>query len=208
MENRFERLLVAAPDALTSALFLCAWFTPNLIGPAYAKNLMLTMLIEFIVMHSSGFYAGLATSTAPRSQRIAALCALTAFYLLFIVGFSLAFHSVWPIIAFGWLFVSRFAHVWANNGDAQIGQAMALWVGSAVTYVIGAIVTVVLPLPALGLTNDFVASMHLSGSGEWIDRPQTVMAFGAIYFAIQSAMKYGFAKVGTFLDGISRQRAS
>jgi hypothetical protein len=35
--------------------------------------------------------------------------------------------------------------------------------------------------------------MHLSGSGEWIQRPQTVLAFGFVYFAVQAWVKYGLS---------------
>jgi hypothetical protein len=70
---------------------------------------------------------------------------------------------------------------------------MLLWGASAAAYVIGAIATVLLPLPALGITPDFVSSMHLSGSGEWIERPYTVLAFGTLYFGVLAWTKYALA---------------
>lgn len=192
MRESLPRYLAALPDAITAALFVAAWTTPALLGPRYVANLMLVMLIEFIVMHSSGFYAGLAASDASRLKRLAALCALTAFYATFIAAFALVFASAWPLLAFGWLFVSRFAHIWTHpvESGAETQRAMLQWVASAVTYVLGAILTVMLPLPHFGITAEFIASMHLTGSGEWIERPYTVLAFGALYFAMQAWVKY------------------
>ena len=195
MPTLFARILAALPDALTSALFVIAWVAPGFLGAARVKDLMLTMLIEFIVMHSSAFYAGIAGMTdASRAKRLALISGLSAFYLLFVVGFSLGFDSSWPIWAFGWLFVSRFAHVWTLGGgtDENIRRMMGSWVISALAYLGGAFATTLLPLPALGLTPDAVAALQIprNMSGLWIDKPWTVIAFGAFYFAVLSWSKY------------------
>lgn len=190
MRIAFNRLLGAAPDAVTCATFLAAWIAPAWLGPEYVANLMPVMLIEFLVMHSGGFYAGLAASDLSRARRLGALCGLSAFYALFIVGFALIFDSAWPLFAFGWLFVSRFMQLWRPLGGVAAQQLTMQWVASGLTYVVGAIATVSLPLPRLGLTPQFVASMHLTGGGEWVERPYTVLAFGASYFAVQAWIKY------------------
>jgi hypothetical protein len=199
------RLLAAAPDAISAAIFLVAWVAPQTLGAAWVKNLMLTMLIEFIVIHSSGFYAGLlATDDLKRRTRLAMLCGLSAFYLIFIVAFCLAFDSTWPLAAFAWLFLGRFAHILTHpvaDADA-VSRLLALWAASVVSYIAGALFTVMVPLPALGITPEFVAAMSLSGSGEWIERPYTVLAFGAFYFAVQAWVKYAAT------DSATTQRAA
>jgi hypothetical protein len=191
MRIAFNRLLGAAPDAATCAIFVIAWVAPARLGPEYVANLMLVMLIEFLVMHSGGFYAGIVASDLSRARRLGALCGLTAFYALFVAGFALAFDSAWPVLAFGWLFVARFMQLWRPLGGVAAQQLTMQWVASGMTYVVGAIATVSLPLPRLGMTPAFVASMHLSGGGEWVERPYTVLAFGALYFAVQAWIKYG-----------------
>src|SRR5262249_18305148 len=109
------RLFAAVPDAITAALYLTAWIAPGSLGPEAVRNLMLTMLIESVVMHSSGFYAGIAAAgEIARGKRALILAGLTAFYFVFIIGFSIAFDSTWPLFAFGWLFVSRFMHLWTR----------------------------------------------------------------------------------------------
>jgi hypothetical protein len=196
MRPSLPRLFAAAPDTITAGIFLTAWIAPTLPGPEAVKNLMLTMLIEFIVVHSSAFYAGIsATDSIGRVKRMLMLLGFAAFYMTFVVAFALAFDSTWPIFAFGWLLLSRFAHLWMHpaQGSRETERMMIMWAASCAAYVIGALVTVALPLPALGVTPDFIASMHLSGSGEWIERPQTVLAFGFLYFAVQAWVKYALS---------------
>ena len=109
MRNVLPRLFAAVPDAITAGVFLIAWIAPAVTGPERIRNLMLTMLIEFIVVHSSGFYGGImAMSDTSRVKRTFALLGFAAFYMIFILGFSFAFDSTWPILAFAWLLGSRF----------------------------------------------------------------------------------------------------
>jgi len=196
MRNVLPRLLAGLPDAVTAALFLIAWIDPSIPGPEYVKNLMLVMLIEFIVMHSSAFYSVIATAGGESAiRRSLFLIGLSAFYLTFVVGFALAFDSTWPLFAFGWLFVSRFIHLWVHpaQSGAEAARMMSLWGASALAYLVGAFATVMLPLPALGIAPEVIASMHLPGSGEWIERPYTVLAFGTFYFAVQAWVKYALS---------------
>jgi hypothetical protein len=191
----FNRMLAALPDALTSALFVIAWIAPGFLGPQRVKDLMLTMLIEFIVMHSSGFYAGIVNADdLSRTKRLLAITGLSAFYLVFVVGFSLGFHSTWPIWAFGWLFLSRFLHLWTTKSESSENaqRMMTSWAISGITYLGGVFATVFLPLPALGLTPAAIAALGIPSnmSGLWIEKPWTVIAFGALYFAVLSWTKF------------------
>ncbi len=193
--NLIQRLLAATPDALTSVLFVLAWIAPGFVGAARVKDLMLTMLIEFIVMHSSAFYAGVAGMTnVSRAKRLGIISALSAFYLIFVLGFSFGFHSTWPVWAFGWLFVSRFMHLWTSSATSteNIQRMMSTWVISALAYLGGVFATIILPLPALGLTPDAIRALQIpkNMSGLWIDKPWTVMAFGALYFGVLAWTKY------------------
>jgi len=187
------RAFGALPDALTAATFALAWIAPAMLGPDYVACLSQILLIEFIVVHSSAFYAGIVGAPGiARGKRVALLAALSSLYVLFVLGFSLAYHSTWPILAFGWLLGSRFVQVWTRPvpDDAVIGRMVKLWAVSVAAYVLGAMATIMLPLPALGMTGEFVASMHQAGRGQWHDRPQSLLAFGLLYFAIQAWAKY------------------
>jgi len=195
MRASLPRVFAAIPDTITSAIFLTAWIAPSIPGTETIKNLMLTMLIEFIVVHSSAFYAGIVQTSESRIRNTLLMLALAAFYMLFVATFAFAFDSTWPIYAFAWLLLSRFVHLWTRPGPAsrESERMMMMWSASCGAYVIGGIATVMLPLPALGMTPDFIASMHLPGGGEWIERPQTVLAFGTFYFGIQAWLKYALA---------------
>jgi hypothetical protein len=195
MRASLPRLLAAVPDTITSAIFLTAWIEPSILGPETVRNLTLTMLIEFIVVHSSAFYAGIVSTSESRLRSALLMLALAAFYMMFVAAFALAFESAWPIYACGWLLLSRFAHLWMRP-EQGTDRMMMLWGASCAAYVLGALATVMLPLPALGMTPDFIASMHLPGSGEWIERPQTVLAFGFLYFAVQAWVKYALSGAG------------
>lgn len=195
MGNTANRVLAALPDAVTSAIFLVAWIAPSQLGPVWVKNLMLTMLIEFVVMHSGAFYAAIASSTAAsRVGRSLFLLGLTAFYGIFIAAFSFAFKSTWPLFAFAWLFVSRFAALWTNPNPAKRDLLSRAWMASVIYYLLGVFATIFIPLPKFGLTTDFVASMQLSGSGLWIEKPQTMIVFGALYFGALAHFKFYLAK--------------
>ena len=190
------RYFAALPDSITAAVFLVAWVAPNVPGPEQVNHLMDSMPIEFIVMHSSVFYAGLAAADGiARNRRLAMLTGLTALYSTFILGYALVDHSAWPVFAFAWLFASRFAHIWTQpvQNIHETKRMFVLWVVSGVAFTMGAWTTAVIPLPRLGMTAQFVASLHLSGSGVWIERPQTVLAFGVVYFAILAAAKYALS---------------
>ena len=195
VESLPSRVFAALPDALTALVFIVAWIAPGVAGPQRVKNLMLTMLIEFIVMHSSAFYAAiLGMDNLGRAQRTLFLAGLSAFYLLFIVAFSFAFDSTWPIWAFGWLLASSFWHLWITPAQAgnEATRLLGSWAISAAAYIGGVFLTIFLPLPSLGITPAVIASLHISPNtpGLWIEKPWIVLAFGAFYFGVLAWTKF------------------
>lgn len=181
------RAFSALPDAITAATFLCAWIAPGLIGYERVRDLMLVMLIEFIVMHSGGMTSGILGMTdVSRTKRALSLTGLTMFYMMFVLAFSFAFSSTWPIWAFLWLFVSRFLQLFTSGAEMETKMQRMLggWVISGMAYIAGVFATALIPLPRFGITPQVVEGMHLPGSGLWIDKPWTVLAFGTFYFAV------------------------
>ena len=47
------------------------------------------------------------------------------------------------------------------------------------------------PLPRLGLDAQVVGAADLPGSGQWVSKPHTVVAFGLFYFGLLAASKLG-----------------
>lgn len=193
VESPFVRAFNALPDTVTSATFLCAWIAPGLIGYDRVRDLLLLMLIEFIVMHSGAFTSvTLGAENVSRTKRALSLAGLTAFYLMFVLGFSLAFGSTWPIWGFLWLFVSRFLLLFTSSAQmtTKMQRMFGGWIVSAIAYLGGVFATIILPLPRLGITPQAIAAMHLPGTGLWVEKPWTVLAFGTLYFAVLAWAKF------------------
>lgn len=181
------RAASAAPELVASATYLIAWIAPGRLDPPLVRMLLLGMLVEFLVVHSNGLIGGIVFGTRGEGRsKVGLLAGLAALYLLFAGGFSLAFGSWMPLWTIGWLLGSR---LWTlvvdpRDGDAERGRQMGLWALSAVLYVAGVMVTVILPLPELGLDAAARATLDLPGEGLWIDQPHRVMAFGFLYFGL------------------------
>lgn len=184
------RFFAAVPDALTAGLYLLAWITPATLGPDKVKALLLGMFIEFLIMHSSIAFEGIGGDPASaRATRLWRLAGLTMFYGLFIAGFAWAFDNFWPALAFAWLFVCRFFRLLSYPAGSETAQT-TFWVANLGTLFIAMAIAVLLPLPSLGLTREFVHSMKVSGSGDLVEHPETLIAFGLIYFSLQAWLKF------------------
>jgi hypothetical protein len=199
MRVSVNSLLAALPDGLTATVFMWTWIDPATIGgPARVKNLMLVMLFEFLAMHSSAMIGSVVISDMSRVKRFGALIGLSAAYLLFVLAFAAAFSSTWPIWVFAWLFVCRFWYLIANptTSEDAARRMQESWGVSGVAYLLGVFITVLLPLPRLGITPDFVATIGFPEkmTGAWIDRPWIVLAFGAFYFGLLALSKLGDAR--------------
>jgi hypothetical protein len=192
-----SRFVAALPDVITAGVFLITWIAPAQLGVEQIGNLMTVMLIEFFVVHSSGFYAGiLAMTDTSRIKRALAVLGLAALYSIFMLVLYFVTKNRWPIFAFLWLLASRFVHVLVAPADstATIERAVKLWAVSVASYVLGAIATILLPLPPLGITLQVIASLQLDSGGEWSARPYTVLAFGTLYFVIQAWAKFAMSR--------------
>lgn len=173
------------PDFALAGTFLATWIAPYTFGEKFVSHLLLLMLLEFINVHSSAFMGHVLMAPQPREKKAAALLRLGCFYSLFIGAFALSFHVVWPLIAFWGLTFNRLAG--ALFGAAPDGLEKEYiqygWGMSVMFYVLGATLTLFLPLPALGVTRDVIVAQEFTSTGAWISQPWRVMAFGAFYFA-------------------------
>jgi hypothetical protein len=174
----------ALPDFGMAVVFLITWIAPHTFGERAVAWLMLTMLIEFINVHSSAFIGQIIIGKAVPAEKLKGLVVVGSFYTLFIAGFALAFKTWWPVVSF-------WAQTLNRSMGAMLGQApsglekkylQAAWASAVLFYVVFVGVTTVLPIPPLGITRPVVHALHLPGSGEWISHPQKVIAFGFLYF--------------------------
>ena len=205
MRTILPRILAAVPDTMPAAFYLAAWVAPALIGAAGVRNLLGAVVIEFLVMHASALYGfGIAKREDRLAKRTAILGVLTAVYLVPIAAIAFVMQTVAPVLSFVWLFTSRFAFILLNPATAaeETKRVQWLWSVSLVTYFVGVILTSKLPVPALGLTPDFVASLSISGHPDPnAQPPQSTIAFGLLYFVVQACAK-------AFLAGVGAERSS
>lgn len=194
MKSRGDAYWAALPDGITAAMFLAVWVSPFVFGALSVKTAMLTMLVEFFLIHATGFFTAIANQPrSDRGLRIGGVIGLSVFYVLMIGAFAWSFGEWWPLLAFGWLVVGKLA--WVRNSapvsDDDTMLQMAAWAGSVVAYLFACFATVVPPVPRLGMKAELQPQFGF-GEGQgglWIEEPQRVVAMGALYFALLCAAK-------------------
>ena len=192
-DHPIGRAVAALPDALSCAVFLLVWTSPGMLGAVWVKNLMVTMLLEFLTVHSGGFIGTtLANPDASRLLKTKVVLGFGSFYLLFAGAFSLAFDAWWPLAVFAWLLLAKLAIVWlAPVPTAQEQQRQTMFTAASVGgYVIGVFLTTLLPVPQLGIDDAVAEAAAIPGSGLWVDEPHRVVAFGALYFGFMAWVKW------------------
>ena len=75
------------------------------------------------------------------------------------------------------------------RGDEH-GRQMALWGFSVAAYLAAVFAGVLVPWPQLGITAERMPLFDLTGSGLWVEHPQTVLASGMLYFTAMSWSKW------------------
>jgi len=184
--NTLATLINASADLGFAGVFLLTWLAPDTFGHETVKFLMLVMMMEFIVVHSSAFMGNVVVSRANRGARATALVGFGLFYSLFAVGFAVAFKTRWPITMFWGQTLNRLLGVLFGQvpDEEQKAFIQRSWVAGVLFYLLGAFVTIILRIPRLGVTAAIVAAQHITATGLWPEQPQRVLAFGVIYFVL------------------------
>ena len=182
------RLLSAAPDAALAVAFLLTWVVPQWMGVEWLPYVLLTMLLEFFVVHSAGMMGAVMLDGSSKSSRTMKMIGLALVYTVFVSAFAFIFEQWWPLFAFWALTLNRLTGVLLHTAPAGLERErlMSGWVTSGILYIIWVIVTALLPLPRLGLSAAIVADAQLPGTGAWVESPHRLMAAGAGYFLSQA----------------------
>lgn len=177
--------LGAMPDFALAVVFAIAWLRPDLLTPEKLRLLLVSMLLEFIVMHSGAMMGGAYAAGDSVKSRLGMMATLAVFYSIFAAAFSAAFHTWWPFLSFWLLMLNRMLVVLLDPRPRpeKTQLVMANWGFTALAYLGWVFGTAMPPIPRMGMTSAVVESMHLEGGGLWIDEPWRVMAMGAGYFA-------------------------
>lgn len=170
-------------DAWFAFVFIITWIKPEAFGERTVHHLTFVMVLEFIVVHASGFMGALSTRGEPGWRRAFSFSLLILLYTIFAAGFSAMYGGWWPLLAFWALMLSRFPAVVLRPPDMD-GQfvLMANWAAMVALYVGGAFLTVTVPIPHLGITEAVIEAQRFGIEGLWPEEPYRVMAFGAFYF--------------------------
>ncbi|MFZ4620845.1 MAG: hypothetical protein ACOYNS_09810 [Bacteroidota bacterium] len=178
----YPNVVSSVPDLLMGLAFLVTWIEPTALGGDMVPYLFQVMLVEFIIIHSAGFMSGIIYGNEPKPKKLKYLLGLSLFYLLFILGFSLGFRSWWPLIAFGGLMFNRMMSVLTGQAEEgkEVEYAKNMWALNVVCYIVTVFAAIMLPLPELGVSPDNLS--HLNMSGDFVDEPHKMMAWGFLYF--------------------------
>ena len=180
------------PDAMSLAFFLVVWSHPLAFGPLSVKTAMLTMLLEFFLVHATGFFTVFVNDQrGSKWKRIGAMAGLSLFYFTMIGTFAWSFGEWWPLLAFGWLLAGKVAWVWTSrpdpddlDGSDATFRQMAAWAGSVVLFLGGVVYTSIAEIPRWGMTVALQPGfgLDMASTGIWESQPHRVVAFGALYF--------------------------
>ena len=190
------RRLEALLDGAFGAAMLVTWIAPTLLGAGMLQVAITTFMLEFLVIHSAGFMAAAFNASSNPRGRVRALLVLACLYLLLAAGFAASMDDWWPLPAFALLLAGRIGIAWRHRSaapeQAAVGgrQLMNDWVNSQVLYIPWVFAGLLLPWPPLGVTPEVVAAAGVPGTGEWVERPQTVLVAGAGYFLCRAWMQW------------------
>ena len=190
---RIARIAGSVPDVLTGLACLVVWMFPFAFGAGAVKTVVLMMLMEFLLVHGTAFFTGIAfTDSLSKHKRLLSMLGLLCFYALFVAAFAFSFDAWWPVWVFLWLVLSKAAWIFLDPRDRAVEQdrQMKAWAFSVAAYLGAVFAGLMLPLPRLGLTPDVLPQLGLPGSGEWIERPHTAVAAMAMYYFASAWFKW------------------
>ncbi len=177
--------LSAIPDFGLALVFLVTWISPYAFAEKTVANLVLVVLMEFLIIHSSGFMGYVLFREAGKWRKTVQTIGLAFLYTVFVAAFSFSFGEWWPLWAFWGMTLNRLLGILL--GQAPTGQEKALvqksWVVGALMYFFFVFSTVLVPLPALGVTVEVVTRQGFTMTGLWVEDPETALALGFLYYA-------------------------
>jgi hypothetical protein len=188
---RIRNIAAALPDFGLAWAFLRTWRYPYAFGDRAVRYFLYLVLLEFIVVHSTGFLGMVSIARIDRKKKVLLFTGLCGFYSVFALAFSHAYGNMWPLIAFWSLTLFKFpAVVFGTVPEKQKEAVVRQWGVMMGLYVMSALCVTFLPVPPWGVTDTVVKSQQFNASGIWVDEPQRVIAFGVIYFSLLGLFEF------------------
>lgn len=179
-----QNLLTGLPLLGLSGAYLATWINPSCLGQDTAGELAILIGVEFVLVHGYGFMAKAALEGA-----VKVLIGMSLFYSLFLIGYCLIAKALWPVLPLVWMTLGKMTDTFnrkpgSQGSDALIRATIDTRWGCAIgAYILFAFLTVIIPLPELGLKNgDYNREFFRELGGEWGRNPEKPLAFGFLYF--------------------------
>lgn len=168
-----------------AGLFVTAWWWPRTLDDGrWVKFGVGVLVLEFIIIHSGGFFNSTLVQQAGGARPLK-LLGLTALYTGFGVAIALSFRS-WSIFgAFAFVMTGR---LWSVIGgqtemDRAISQRRVL--ASVLLYLLLTFATLFLPVPRGGISEPLLNEVWPTRKGgAWERQPERALAMGAAYFLV------------------------
>ena len=181
-------ILKALPELLSAALLLALWVEPQRFDIGWFRSGVLTLLLEFFVIHASGFMAVLMYAPGtPAARRSLLVAGLGAFYLVFISGFAWVFDAWWMLGAFAWLCFGKLQAIWTGAAPTERDRTHAIvsWALSVAVFLGAVSFTVMVDVPLLGAGPEVrdAAGFDANG-GVWEAEPHRALAGAVLYFTL------------------------
>ena len=181
-------VLKAFPELLSAALLLSIWVEPQRFGIDWFRSGVLTLLLEFFVIHAGGFMAVLMYDPdTPRGKRGLQVGGLAVGYLLFISAFAWGFDAWWMLWTFVWLCFSKLQAIWTGSVPEEKDRTLAIvsWALSVAVYLGAVSLTVFVFVPPLGITAAVRDAAHFDpNGGVWEAEPHRALAGAVLYFTV------------------------
>jgi hypothetical protein len=186
--------LTAIPDLLTALGLLLIWERPDITGAAWVASGVVTLVLEFFVVHGSGFFAVIMFGDGSRINRSLYLLGLAALYLLLVCAFAWGLHAWWMVGAFCWLVFGKIQAVWTGpltpaRREQEQRAAIIAWAASVPCFLAAVFASAFIEWPPFGVTPQVVAAAGFTGGGLWEAQPYTALAGGVLYFSAMAFVR-------------------
>lgn len=177
------------------------WLEPQRFGIEWFRSGVLTLLLEFFVIHASGFMAVLMYDPeTPRAKRGLQVGGIGAGYLLFISAFAWGFDAWWMLLAFLWLCFGKIQAIWtgAEPVEADRWHAIVSWALSVAVFLGAVFLTVFVEVPEFGATAAVRDAARFDAKGGvWEAEPHRALAGAVLYFTLMGLSRPILARTFT-----------
>ena len=178
------RLAAAAPCAWLAGRLIAVWVDPHAYGGGeWVRAAIALFAFELVLVGCGVFMANAAVRLRPGPRRWTSLAGFAALFGVLALGFALVDSSSGILRVYAAVVVGRFASLVALDTRAA-QDATADAVRQALVLLGLVLATVIVPAPALGLTDAVLASLWPERPLDtvWSAHPERALAAAALYF--------------------------